>query len=200
MLDARAFLQLFSSYRLSEKHRDFLLLEAIDLPPVELRLVEERQVGLGEIVELPSGASAVWTEIDVHETILNRLLATGFKPARVVLHVTMSSGNERDFRLSIPAARGGFLISPVIMTSKHLEHAFREGIESGTVRRVGSLSLRAATPKPDLCFRGATVRVFSVHQWRGPASEGDRDRPSRSSGPEQRRKGPRTEPPLYSPG
>lgn len=120
MLDDAKLLQIFPHYYryvLSEKGFQ-LWRRRPSTPPAEQ--LEPRPLAR---LSLPIGKSLsleefkhqlLWAEFDLPFTIMGRIRNLLYKPAIVSLRVTDQNNKDEVFRLPLPAAKGGFIISPVI--------------------------------------------------------------------------------------
>lgn len=79
---------------------------------------------------------AIWAKIDAPLSWIGWLRAFFYKPPEVRLVVQDSDGAENSFRLVVPAARAGFLLSPVLADTNALERLLthRSGVATRRVR------------------------------------------------------------------
>lgn len=130
--DAQLFLRLLSdhSYVLSE--RNFVLLRRNPTTlPLSREALASGQIPLANDKQaIPAHDRALWAVIDVKSSWLGALRRFLYKPPEIGLIVRDATGAEHRFRLIAPAARSGFLLSPLLRDTTDLEQfvAHRRGL------------------------------------------------------------------------
>lgn len=116
--DAPSWPVLWSRYEADVLTPSFVVLKrrlvpAVLAPP---RLLERRRVSLGEPFAVPSPESGVvWAEIHLDETLIGKAMSLAFRPQAMTVKVTTADGLLRAFRLVPELARGGFVLSPLVL-------------------------------------------------------------------------------------
>ncbi|MBC7941440.1 MAG: hypothetical protein H7Z19_17100 [Chitinophagaceae bacterium] len=80
----------------------------------------------GERVEVPSAPDghAQWVQIHSRPTMPGRLMAALYKPIQLRIEVTLADGTQRNLRLLPALARDGFLLSPLVESTREFGFLF----------------------------------------------------------------------------
>jgi len=86
-----------------------------------------------ETCTLPfSDQTAIWARIDTPYSWLGWLRTIFYKPPEITLVVNATAAREQRFRLIAPAARAGFLLSPLLLDTADLERLVRRDVGEAT--------------------------------------------------------------------
>ena len=120
-------------------------------------------IELGASIPVPERTNAlVWTRMEVVPTVLGRLRAFFYKAAEVRL-VVDDGISARRFRLLAPAARGGFLVAPLLRDADD----FRDLFDGSGSRLAKSLIVDVA-PSARKYYRSKVAVEFAAAPPRGP--------------------------------
>jgi len=86
-----------------------------DFSGVELSVAQAR---LGDKVYLPNTKEALFAEIGIAPTLAGRFMSLLFKPPQLSILLHLNDSTERRYRLISGMAKAGFLISPLIESTK----------------------------------------------------------------------------------
>jgi hypothetical protein len=81
-----------------------------------LRAETSRTVSFGDGVTIPEGAQ--FAKVEIEQTLFGRLVDILFRPPLVWMRVVLADGTEWRSRIIPAIAREGFLVSPLIVTSR----------------------------------------------------------------------------------
>jgi len=120
--DAALLPRLQSDYRFVLAEGGFLLLQKNSAPSAVTRKpLASGSLRYGtEAQTLPPGSGTVWASIEAPYSWLGRLRTFFYKPPELSLVVRDADDIERRFRLIVPAARAGFLLSPMLLDTADL--------------------------------------------------------------------------------
>ncbi len=146
---------------LSEKDALLLQRHSTPAPFIPSILTSGRLRYASETATLPADVAthaAIWAKIDAPFSALGWLRTFFYKPPEIVLVVTDFDAHDRAFRLVVPAARAGFLLSPLLLDTGELEQLL--------VHRTGrpAKSFRVEIPRDAGIFflKRARYEIFSV--------------------------------------
>lgn len=112
--DNLAWLEILAHYQPAGFTGEYLALRKTpDAAPIHREIFLERMVTWNQDVELPVAGPPVWAEIDIQVQPLGRLIDFLFRPPAVNLNVEDADARTT-YRLVVPLARSGFLLSPVV--------------------------------------------------------------------------------------
>ncbi len=164
MLDDARLLQIFPhEYRFVLNEKGYQLWRRRDTLPAADQLaprpLTRRAVTLGRSEPLGEYEhQPLWVTIDVRPTLLGRLRNFLYKPALVQLRLTDVEGGREVYRLPLMAARGGFLLNPIVTDLE----SYIESQGGHPKRWVQSLEL-TVDPGDRACFDPtAQVTLFAV--------------------------------------
>jgi hypothetical protein len=133
----------------------------IELPPK--RLVGSGQARFGERVEVPEAAGSLWLQVDVEATLLGKLTGMLYKPAPLEIELNTSAGESKVRRLTVPLARSGFPVSPLLLAPSDIVALLR----GSQLRRAIGFRLSAGGPMANTYRAEFTYRIYE-----GPAPPG----------------------------
>ena len=119
--DGPSWTTILSRYRPFGSVGDFLILKRQIAPTsVSLEPLESRTGEIDQPIPIPacSGNSAIWAQIDLHETLGFHVAEVLFKPAYFYLDVTTASGEKQTYRVVPAIAREGFALSPLMRSGR----------------------------------------------------------------------------------
>lgn len=121
--DARLLPRLVADHAYVMSEKGYLLLQRHPVPAeIEIQPLNSGKLRYGtETCELPHVREGVWVQIDVPPSWLGILRTLVYKPPEVTLVIRTEADEEFRFRLIVPAARGGFLLSPYLNDTADLE-------------------------------------------------------------------------------
>ena len=110
---------LLTRYDVADASGSFLLLRRRAEPaPYRLVPLATRAVHLGEPTRIPNGGHGpVWATLDIRLTALGRLAELLLRAPKVWLDVATRDGRVQRFRVIPEMARGGFLLSPLVVNT-----------------------------------------------------------------------------------
>lgn len=158
--DAALLPRLVTDHDLVLAEKDFLLLRRHPQPvPLDRLPLESGRLRYNtETLPLPTGPSALWAKIDAPPSALGWLRTFFYKPPEVSLVITDQAGVEQRFRIVVPAARAGFLLSPVL-----LDHAeFTQLVVHHTARAARRIRLEIAPDDAIFFLKRARYEIFSL--------------------------------------
>jgi len=163
--DGLALGAILDNYHPSVLHDDLLLLERSGSREIRERaerpLLQEKEIGFDEPLSLAAFLGHwTWLEVEVQPSLLGRARALALRPApvRIVLSVEGRVHPEpRKFVTSM--GRAGFLISPLIESSRDLLAAYTIGASAGRLARVLSVRFECAKEHQDLFEPRIVVRI-----------------------------------------
>ncbi|CCD29572.1 conserved membrane hypothetical protein [Candidatus Glomeribacter gigasporarum BEG34] len=79
---------------------------------------------LEETSRLPNTELPLFAEIDIHPTLLGRLLSFLYKPSALEISVKLNNGIKKNFRLVASMAKTGFLLSPLVENTTEFAYLF----------------------------------------------------------------------------
>ena len=123
MEDSRAWLELLTSYDLTDSSCDWLRLSRREHRGVALapEPVLRKTVTWGEAVNPPEELHGpVWCRLSINPSLTGRLASVAYRMPEIRLQVRDEENSVRLFRLIPGAAESGFLISPLIETRDDL--------------------------------------------------------------------------------
>lgn len=119
--DGPSWLVFLEHYTVVDRAGAYLVLRRRDhAEPVSRGPRTHRSSGFDERVDLPPDAAAVWASIDVHPTLLGRLVDLFYKLPPLQIALALEDGTEQRFRLVPEMASAGFLLSPLIRRTEDL--------------------------------------------------------------------------------
>jgi hypothetical protein len=144
MDDAASWPVLLTSYRIAGAAAAFALLERRPAPLAwSTEPIRALRTSTGTAVPVPpADAGPIWVEIEIEETLADRLATALFAAPIAVMEVALQDGSLRKYRLIPPLARDGFLLSPLVTGTKDF--------------------LRLLSRSPDLA-RGQSIREIALH-------------------------------------
>ena len=109
------FLQRYEPYRRTD---DLLVLRKRPQPlPDLLGTFVNRQVRLGDRIDVPPSTAPLFVKIDVQYSVLGRLAEQVLKPPSIVLRAIYAEGPSEDYRLIPAMAREGAILVPTVKTA-----------------------------------------------------------------------------------
>jgi hypothetical protein len=121
--DAQLLPRLITDHTYVRSEKNFVLLRrnSTELPLSRTPLASGEFRLDGTEQTIPAHDRALWAVIDVRPSWLGALRRLLYKPPEVALIVRDASGAEHRFRLIVPAARSGFLLSPLLRDTADFE-------------------------------------------------------------------------------
>jgi hypothetical protein len=166
--DGPWWLEVLSRYRISGFAGAYLAWDrvpgATGPAPVPLATLSGR---LGERLALPpTDGAPIRAVVDVGPSLLGRLALVAFKSPGLVLDVETADGGARTYRLVPGAARAGFLLSPLLVSTLDVAALVTEGEPAGALAgrdvvaiRVRALAGGGAFHRPEVVVRLSRVAV-----------------------------------------
>jgi len=138
--DNLAWLSLLTNYQPAGFANEYLVLrKSVEPAPARFEKIVERSVAWDEPVEVPAGGQgAIWAAIDVGIAPLGHLIDFVLRPPEVDLNV-QAAGVSDSYRLVIPLARSGFLLSPLVVDAGSFAGLYPGGHAPG--REVSRMAL-----------------------------------------------------------
>jgi hypothetical protein len=102
---------------------------------------EWKTCSLGEAVSIPGSERPLFASIIIKPTLLGRLAAFFFKPAHLELRMRLADGREKRFRFVAGMGETGFLLSPLIETTKEFALLYAGDMQPLAAKAVTSFSL-----------------------------------------------------------
>ena len=165
LMDAQSFLELLASYEAKETYGSVLRLERKERQPCRLEPVFSASRKLGRRIEFDGLARAtpLWVEVDIRPTLFGRAMALLFKPDRLAMRVEMDTGAFETYRLSSVAARGGFLLSPLLRRNGDYKRLSTKGLKGAIrLRIVRAIRIMAPGEWASAQFHQVHVRAYAV--------------------------------------
>jgi hypothetical protein len=83
-------------------------------PTARMEAVSTGTYSLGETVFLPRSSEPLFAEVDIHQTLIGRLVSLLYKPTILTITLDLENGTQRNYRLISGMAKAGFVISPLV--------------------------------------------------------------------------------------
>ncbi|HEY1930681.1 MAG TPA: hypothetical protein VGG99_01590 [Acetobacteraceae bacterium] len=116
--DAVSWPLLLSRYSIVALQGGFLqMVRAAQPRPVAFGRPATVQSRLNEWIDVPPGNGLLWAKIDMHPTVLGRLLLLAFKLPQVHIELRLADGRTIDHRYIPEIGQTGFLLSPYVGTT-----------------------------------------------------------------------------------
>jgi hypothetical protein len=121
--------RLVTDHKFILREKDTLLLRHREAAVLELQPIAAGELRFGVERPIPASRGAIWARFDASLSWLGVLRRFLYKPPEVKIVVREKQGDVREFRLVLPAARAGFLLSPLLLNTEDLERLVtrREG-------------------------------------------------------------------------
>lgn len=121
--DARLMPLLLTHYRFVCDDASFLVLRR-ETQPVQPTLEPTLTLStqLKELLTVPASVTPLWMTVDIRPSLAGRLRAFFYKPAEMLIHLVLESGETREFRFNPTAAAGGFLLTPFLPNTEALKN------------------------------------------------------------------------------
>lgn len=118
--DGLSWPELWTRYEVAGRAHDFVQLQRRTTPGrYELIPLAEVPLGLGTTFNLPSTDNElIWAEIKIDQSLRGKITAFFYKPPLLWINVTLKDGRTRPFRIVPGIARAGFLLSPVVESTR----------------------------------------------------------------------------------
>jgi hypothetical protein len=146
--DGLSWPELLTRYEVMERAGNFVRLQCRAKPSrYKMIPLGESSFEFGTTLNLPStDAGPIWAEIDIIKSLTGKIASVLFKPPALWMTTTLKDGRNRPFRIVPAMARGGFLISPLVESTKSF--TLLSATNSATAMadfEVASISLFAVT-------------------------------------------------------
>lgn len=118
--DGASWLSLLGSFHPRSLDAGYAVLERADrtAPALQPALRVEKQVMLGQDVDVVGWQDPVWVSMDIRPTLLGKLVSTVFKAPKLSLNVQFENGESANYRLVSGMTQTGFLLSPTVTSAK----------------------------------------------------------------------------------
>lgn len=123
--------ELWTRYRTYDTRDNFILMRRRNEPlPYSIDHISSKTIHLNEKIGIdPELRKNLWVRIGVRTSLIGKIASFLYKIPRLFIEVEMNHGESRRFRLLSNVADAGFLLSPLIETSK--EFAIYSGSSAG---------------------------------------------------------------------
>lgn len=129
---------LLTKYSPTMMKNNFLFLQKREQPIVlvDTMIRDHKLYSFGERVELPQGGQLVFTKIDIHPTLLGRLVSFFYKPTQLQITLELNDGTKKKYRIIRGMIKSGFLLSPLIENNEEfrLLYANSYALEKKTLK------------------------------------------------------------------
>jgi hypothetical protein len=107
---------LLTNYQMTEKVKDFLLLQKKKFinETSELATLTKGNHFFGENVNIPSSYQPIIAQIEIKPTIMGYLANIIFKPSQLHIVIELTNGIQKNYRIITGMVKSDFLISPLI--------------------------------------------------------------------------------------
>jgi hypothetical protein len=135
-----------SRYEVTGRAGDQLILTKRAAPAAAtLSTLQTVDATFGTDLALPPGASPLFLQLDIRETLAGRLIDQAFKPPQVSLVVTYGDGATETYRLIPLMIHEGMVVSPTIATIDEYEK-LAKGADLSDLRFPTSIRVETTGP------------------------------------------------------
>lgn len=110
---------------------------------IERSLISSHFYDFGDVVPLPKVGGVIFSEITINKSIRGKVAGALFKPDELAIDVSLEGGESKQFRIVSGMSKAGFLISPLIESTKDFallygggSYLYDRGVKSIVVRSV----------------------------------------------------------------
>ena len=130
-------------------------------PPTSRRLIRRGTAAWGEPLTLTGNQGPVWFEADIDSTWLGELREFLYKPAAVTLTIELRNHDSARYRLVVPLAKSGFLISPFLRDLTDLSELRRNPAQMNAL----SITLNVQDPGRLLYRARYSYRLYTTDEF-----------------------------------
>jgi hypothetical protein len=119
-----------------------------------------RQVQLGDRIDVPLSAAPLFVKIDVQYSLLGRLAEQALKPPSIVLRAFYAEGPPEDYRLIPAMAREGAILVPTVKTANMFLQLYDGGATANPLMRPVAFAV-VATWRQSWAYRSDVAISFA---------------------------------------
>jgi hypothetical protein len=161
--DGPSWVSLLSRYSRTGTDGEYLYLTKAQPPGPDPALipVAEEVHSIDHDFDVPLSSQPLFAQIDIHPTILGRIVTTLYKPPQLTIQVRTRGGLSKTYTLISGMARAGFVISPLVENADEFDLLYGDS-NHWNDRQVTSVLISTAGGKPRMWKRRFTVRLSRI--------------------------------------
>jgi hypothetical protein len=131
---------------------------------VTMRPLITEQRHLGETFQVPDIGAPLFAQLEIRPTLLGTIAKLALKTSQLEITLTTSDGQSRHYRIISGMAATGFVLSPLVMSTREFAYFASGNIWGLVSHRVTSMTIESDIPQLPLWASDFEIRLSAIER------------------------------------